>query len=80
LLIVGSTVSDTVTAYDTETGGEVWRFFTEGPVRFAPVGHGGRIYAASDDGYLYCLQADTGTLVWRVRGGPSELRIIGHDR
>ena len=80
LLIVGSTVNDAVTAYDVETGGEVWRFFTEGPVRFAPLGHRGRIYAASDDGYLYCLQAKTGQLLWKVRGGPNDRRVIGNDR
>ena len=36
LMIVGSTSNDSVTAFDTETGAEVWRFYTNGPVRFAP--------------------------------------------
>ena len=50
LLIVGSTTDDSITAFDTETGTEVWRFYTDGPVRFAPAAHHGNIYAASDDG------------------------------
>lgn len=79
-MIVGSTVNDTVTAYDTETGAEAWRFYTEGPVRFAPIGNGERIYAASDDGHLYCVRAKTGELLWKVRGGPSDRRVVGNDR
>ena len=79
-LIVGSTVNDSITAYDTESGAEVWRFYTDGPVRFAPAGRGPLVYAVSDDGFLYCLEAATGTLRWKVRGGPSDRRIVGNDR
>ena len=79
-MFVGSTVNDSVAAYDTESGDELWRFYTDGPVRFAPVADNGRVYAVSDDGYLYCLDAAAGTLVWKVNGGPSERRIIGNDR
>ena len=35
-MFVGSMVSDRVTAYDTDTGRELWRFFADGPVRLAP--------------------------------------------
>ncbi len=80
LLIVGSTTNDSITAFDTETGTEVWRFYTDGPVRFAPAAHHENIYAASDDGNLYCLEAATGKLIRKIRGGPYERRIIGNDR
>ena len=36
-MFVPSMVTDSVTALDTETGNEFWRFIAEGPVRFAPV-------------------------------------------
>jgi outer membrane protein assembly factor BamB len=61
-----------VTAYDTETGAEKWKFYTEGPVRCAPACWKNRLYVGSDDGYLYCLDAATGTLAWRFRGAPKE--------
>ena len=80
LLILGSTVNDSVTAYRTDSGAEAWRFYTEGPVRFAPVASRERIYVASDDGFLYCLQAGDGSLLWKVQGGPEDSRIIGNDR
>ncbi len=80
LVILGSTANDSITAYRTDSGAVAWRFFTEGPVRFAPVASRERIYAASDDGFLYCLQASDGSLLWKVRGGPDDRRIIGNDR
>ncbi len=79
-LFVGSMVNDRVTAYDTQTGFEKWRFYTDGPVRFAPVVHKGKLYVASDDGYLYCLDADSGALIRRFLGGPDSKKVIGNDR
>ena len=79
-LFVGSTVNDSITAYETKSGRELWKFFTEGPVRFAPVASAGKVYAVSDDGHLYCLGAEDGQLIWKVNGGPSKRPIIGNDR
>jgi outer membrane protein assembly factor BamB len=59
-------------ACETETGAEKWKFYTEGPVRCAPACWKGKVYAGSDDGYLYCLDAQTGSLVWKFRGTPSD--------
>ena len=66
-MFVPSMVTDSVTALDTATGGERWRFFAGGPVRFAPVAWEGRVYFVSDDGHLYCLDADDGSLRWKFR-------------
>lgn len=79
-LIVGSSRDDSVTAYDTESGAEVWRFHTGGPVRQAPAAGSGKVYVASDDGYLYCLDAEKGTQVWTFRGGPADRRVLGNGR
>lgn len=79
-LLVPSMVTDSVTAYDTAGGVEKWRFYTDGPVRLAPVAHGGKVYFGSDDGYLYCVDAADGGLLWRFRGGPSDRRVLGNGR
>ena len=79
-LFIASMVSDRVTAYETETGKELWRVYTDGPVRFAPVAWKGKVAFASDDGCLYCVDAASGRRVWRVRGGPSDRRVLGNDR
>ncbi|MDY0166136.1 MAG: PQQ-binding-like beta-propeller repeat protein [Thermoguttaceae bacterium] len=82
-MFIPSMVTDSVTALDTETGNERWRFITEGPVRFAPVAWAGKVYFVSDDGYLYCLNADDGSLRWKFRGLPEGKRhrkVLGHGR
>ncbi len=38
------------------------------------------VYAASDDGYLYCLDVATGKLKWKFRGGPSAAQDPGQWR
>ena len=79
-IFIGSMVSDSVTAYDTETGAEKWRFYCDGPVRFAPVAYKDKLYFASDDGYLYCLNAGDGSLIKKFLAGPSTNKVIGNDR
>jgi hypothetical protein len=79
-LFVGSPINDSVTAMNTATGTEKWSFYTDGPVRFAPVAWKDKVFAASDDGCLYCLDADTGTPLWTFRAVPSQRKIIGNGR
>lgn len=71
---------DAMRAVDTRTGAEKWMYFADGPIRFAPVAWDGKLYFASDDGYLYCLNADSGKLLWKFRGGPSDRKILGNER
>jgi len=80
LMFVGSSRTDSVTAYDARTGGLRWRFLADGPVRFAPLAHAGKLYFVSDDGHLYCLDGASGSLKWKVRGAPSDRRILGNGR
>ncbi len=80
LLFVPSMIDDSMTAYDIESGEMKWRFFTDGPVRFPAAGINGKVYFVSDDGFLYCLKAQTGELVWKFRGGPSNRVLLGNER
>jgi outer membrane protein assembly factor BamB len=79
-IFVGSMVADSLTAYDTDTGAEKWRFYADGPVRFAPVVYKDKLYFASDDGYLYCLNAGDGSLIEKFLAGPATNKVIGNDR
>ncbi len=80
LVFIASSFNDSVTALKLEDGSQAWRFHADGPVRFAPSTHKGRVYFGSDDGYLYCLQAGTGTLEWKFRAAPSNRRLLGNGR
>ena len=80
MLLVASMVNDSLTAYDTRSGRKQWRFYADGPLRLAPAAHDGNVYAASDDGYLYCLDVQTGDLKWKFLGGPEDRRLLGNSR
>lgn len=75
-----SSVTNKVYSIDADTGKITWTFFTQGPVRFTPTVYNNRIYFGSDDGFLYCLDAKNGKLVWKYRAGPSEEKVIGNQR
>ncbi|MBY0523921.1 MAG: PQQ-binding-like beta-propeller repeat protein [Gemmataceae bacterium] len=79
-MFVGSAKNDNLTALDTRTGAEKWVFYTDGPVRFAPAAWDDKVYFVSDDGFLYCLAAETGKLLWKFRGGPADRRLLGNGR
>jgi len=76
----GSSVDNKVYSLDATTGEVRWAFFTEGPVRLAPTVHKGRVYVGSDDGYVYCLRASDGRLIWKFRGAPTAQRILGSGK
>jgi len=65
LLFFGSATEHTIHCLNVVTGEPKWSFFTDGPVRMAPTWDSGKIYAGSDDGAAYCLDAITGALVWK---------------
>jgi len=82
-MFVPSMVNDSITALDTATGAERWRFYAEGPVRLAPVVWQGKVFFVSDDGYLYCLNAADGQQLWKFCGLPvhrQDRKLLGHGR
>jgi len=79
-LFFGSSRNDRVTALDTRTGEELWRFYADGPVRLPASVSNGKLFVASDDGRLYCLDAATGKAQWRFRSGPSDCKVLGNGR
>ena len=49
-------------------------------MRLSPVYADQKIFVGSDDGYIYCLDADNGELIWRYQAGPTDRRIPGNGR
>ena len=76
----GSSADHKVYAVDLSTGRARWSFLTGGPVRFSPTIADGRVFVGSDDGWLYCLSASDGKLLWRFRGGRGDDRILGNGQ
>jgi len=79
-VFIASSSRDGLFAYRAATGTEKWRFRADGPVRLAPVVGKGRIFFTCDDGFLYCLDAKTGKLLWRFFGPPSNRKVLGNER
>ena len=79
-LYIGFNDQDKVVAINTKTGKKTWTYYTDGPVRLPMAYYNNNIYFTSDDGYLYCLSARKGKLIWKFRGGPSERKILGNKR
>ncbi len=79
-MFIGSSHNDSLTAIDTDTGKRRWRFYADGPVRFAPIARKDRVFFASDDGHIYCLKASDGALLWKFNGKPSERKVLGNER
>lgn len=85
ILFVALNSDDSVAAYDTQTGAQKWRFFAGAPVRcppaaFSRAGGAPAVCFGSDDGYVYCLSGDSGSLLWKFRAGPSERKIVANGR
>jgi outer membrane protein assembly factor BamB len=79
-LFVGSSRNGCLVALDAVTGEELWRFWTDGPVRLPPAAHGAHVFVASDDGYLYGVDQATGKEVWRFFAGLSSQALLANSR
>jgi outer membrane protein assembly factor BamB len=79
-MFIGFNDADKVVALDLNTGAELWSFFTGGPVRLPPVCWEGKVYITSDDGHLYCVNAENGEKLWSFSGAPSERKALGNSR
>ncbi len=79
-LLVASSLTDSVKAFDAQTGQLVWTYYTNGPVRFAPAIWNETACFGSDDGYMYCVDLHTGVLRWKQQAAPSARLLLGNRR
>ena len=52
-----------------ETGGFIWEFYTDGTAPFFPAYCDGNVYVNDESGYVYCLDAQTGDMIWKILMG-----------
>ena len=69
-----------VCAFDSATGSERWRFLTGCRVDVPPAIEKGLCLFGGRDGWVYCLNAQTGQLIWRYRAAPADRRIVVSGR
>ena len=79
-LYVASIDEHTVHALDATTGDSAWTFTAGGRVDSPPTCYQGRVLFGSADGYVYCLRASDGRLIWRYRAAPFDLRTMSFEQ
>jgi outer membrane protein assembly factor BamB len=78
-LYFSSSTEHTINCLDAETGATNWFFFTDGPVRMAPTVQDGKVYAGSDDGTAYCLNATNAALIWKYTPAGTNNFLVAND-
>ncbi|MEX0716531.1 MAG: PQQ-binding-like beta-propeller repeat protein [Planctomycetaceae bacterium] len=69
-----------VAAVDAATGDVRWRFIANGRVDTPPTIHRGLCLFGSKSGTVYCLRADDGRLVWKLRAAADDERIVAYGQ
>lgn len=80
MLFVAAVDRHTVHALSAETGTPLWHYTTGGRVDSPPTYSAGRLLFGSADGYVYCLRAADGALVWRFLAAPADRRILAYEQ
>ena len=75
-LFVASVNAHTIYALDENTGCHLWGFTADGRVDSPPTIWQGRVLFGSADGYVYCLRATDGALVWRFRAALRDENVV----
>ncbi len=64
----------TLHAIHSEDGTKLWHFIAGGRIDSPPTIAKGRVYFGGKDGWVYCLRASDGALVWRFQAAPNNRR------
>lgn len=70
----------TIHALDAEKGDRLWQFTAGARVDSPPTLHEGLALFGSADGYIYCLRASDGKMVWRFLASPARLNAVVFDQ
>ncbi len=79
-VFVASTGNCTMHALKADTGDKLWSFTAGGRIDSSPTYHDGAVLFGSADGWVYCLTAVDGTLVWKFRAAPVDRRMVSFGR
>ncbi len=79
-LFVASVNEHTIYAIDADSGEQLWQYTTGGRIDSPPTIYQGRVLFGSVDGYVYCLAAKDGAIVWRFRAAPMDQRLMSFEQ
>jgi len=79
-ILIGAKEEHTIHALDMNNGKPLWSYTVGSRVDSPPTIHRGLVLFGSRDGWIYCLRARDGALVWRYRAFPYESLIMMYGR
>ena len=79
-LFVAQVDAHAVHAFDAAKGDLLWTFTAGGRVDSPPTVAGGRVLFGSADGWVYCVRAEDGALIWRFRAAPVDRRLMAFEQ
>jgi len=79
-VFVSAKEEHTIHALDMSNGKPLWSYTVGSRVDSPPTIYRGLVLFGSRDGWIYCLRAQDGALVWRYRAFPHESLILVYGR
>ena len=73
-VFVSDIESHTISAINADTGVVTWTYTAGSRVDSPPTLSQGRVVFGCNDGYVYCLRADDGSLIWRYQAALTDRR------
>jgi len=80
MVLVADKGSHTLYALDERTGKVRWSYTAGGRIDSPPTVCRGRVVFGCADGYVYCLRASDGELIWRFRAAPLDRRLVAFEQ
>ncbi len=69
-----------VAAMSAGSGKVLWSYTLDGRVSTSPTLHEGLCLIGCGDGKVYCLDAESGKLIWRFRAAPNKRLVVSRGR
>ncbi|MBI4658653.1 MAG: PQQ-binding-like beta-propeller repeat protein [Verrucomicrobia bacterium] len=79
-LFVSQIDHHTVHALDAASGKPLWNVTVGGRVDSPPTYWNGRVVFGCADGWVYCLRASDGALIWRFQAALGDRRLMAHEQ
>jgi outer membrane protein assembly factor BamB len=79
-LLMAEKDAHTIHCLDAATGEPQWSHTAGARIDSSPTCHQGRVLFGSTDGWVHCLRAADGALIWRFRAAPEERRIVAFNQ
>lgn len=67
-------------ALDEQSGRTLWKFTTGGRIDSPPTAYKGSILFGSADGWVYCLRAADGKLIWKYMATPLNMKLSAYGQ